>query len=259
MTQHIVFITGATSGIGLGIARQVAKAGHIIAFNGLADDEQINAVVQELTSLGAAGCHYFSGDMLKPDEIRAMMAAAEAELGRIDVIVNNAGIQYVAPVEEFPTEKWDDIIAINLSASFHTIAASLGGMKERGFGRIINISSVHGLIASVNKSAYIAAKHGLVGLTKTIALEAATDGVTVNAICPAWVRTPLVEAQIEARAKANGTSIDQEAVAIVEERQPTKEFVLPEQIGDLVLYFMSDSAASVTGVAMPIDGAWTAQ
>jgi len=259
MTQHIVFITGATSGIGLGIARQVAKAGHIIAFNGLADDEQINAVVQELTLLGAAGCHYFSGDMRKPDEIRAMMAAAEAELGRIDVIVNNAGIQYVAPVEEFPTEKWDDIIAINLSASFHTIAASLVGMKARGFGRIINISSVHGLIASVNKSAYIAAKHGLVGLTKTIALEAATDGVTVNAICPAWVRTPLVEAQIEARAKANGTSIDQEAVAIVEERQPTKDFVLPEQIGDLVLYFMSDSAASVTGVAMPIDGAWTAQ
>lgn len=259
MTQHIVFITGATSGIGLGIARQVAKAGHIIAFNGLADDEQINAVVQELTLLGAAGCHYFSGDMRKPDEIRAMMAAAEAELGRIDVIVNNAGIQYVAPVEEFPTDKWDDIIAINLSASFHTIAASLVGMKARGFGRIINISSVHGLIASVNKSAYIAAKHGLVGLTKTIALEAATDGVTVNAICPAWVRTPLVEAQIEARAKANGTSIDQEAVAIVEERQPTKDFVLPEQIGDLVLYFMSDSAASVTGVAMPIDGAWTAQ
>ena len=259
MTQHIVFITGATSGIGLGIARQVAKAGHIIAFNGLADDEQINAVVQELTLLGAAGCHYFSGDMRKPDEIRAMMAAAEAELGRIDVIVNNAGIQYVAPVEEFPTEKWDDIIAINLSASFHTIAASLVGMKARGFGRIINISSVHGLIASVNKSAYIAAKHGLVGLTKTIALEAATDGVTVNAICPAWVRTPLVEAQIKARAKANGTSIDQEAVAIVEERQPTKDFVLPEQIGDLVLYFMSDSAASVTGVAMPIDGAWTAQ
>jgi len=259
MTPHIVFITGATSGIGLGIARQVAKAGHIIAFNGLADDEQINAVVQELTLLGAAGCHYFSGDMRKPDEIRAMMAAAEAELGRIDVIVNNAGIQYVAPVEEFPTEKWDDIIAINLSASFHTIAASLVGMKARGFGRIINISSVHGLIASVNKSAYIAAKHGLVGLTKTIALEAATDGVTVNAICPAWVRTPLVEAQIEARAKANGTSIDQEAVAIVEERQPTKDFVLPEQIGDLVLYFMSDSAASVTGVAMPIDGAWTAQ
>lgn len=259
MTQHIVFITGATSGIGLGIARQVAKAGHIIAFNGLADDEQINAVVQELTLLGAAGCHYFSGDMRKPDEIRAMMAAAEAELGRIDVIVNNAGIQYVAPVEEFPTDKWDDIIAINLSASFHTIAASLVGMKARGFGRIINISSVHGLIASVNKSAYIAAKHGLVGLTKTIALEAATDGVTVNAICPAWVRTPLVEAQIEARAKANGTSVDQEAVAIVEERQPTKDFVLPEQIGDLVLYFMSDSAASVTGVAMPIDGAWTAQ
>ena len=259
MAQHIVFITGATSGIGLGIARQVAKSGHAIAFNGFADDAQIASVIEELTTLGAASCHYFSGDMRKPDEIRAMMAAATDALGRIDVLVNNAGIQHVSPIEDFPTDKWDDIIAVNLSASFHTIAATLTGMKDRGFGRIINISSVHGLIASVNKSAYIAAKHGLVGLTKTIALEAATHSVTVNAICPAWVRTPLVEAQIEARAAAHGTTIDEEAVAIVEERQPTKDFVLPEQIGDLVLYFMSDSAASVTGVAMPIDGGWVAQ
>ena len=259
MAQHIVSITGATSGIGLGIARQVARSGHVIAFNGFADKAQIEAVTEELTSLGAASCHYFGGDMRKPDEIRAMMASAMDALGRIDVLVNNAGIQHVAPIEDFPTEKWDDIIAVNLTASFHTIAATLAGMKDRGFGRIINISSVHGLIASVNKSAYIAAKHGLVGLTKTIALEAATHGVTVNAICPAWVRTPLVEAQIEARAAANGTTIEDEAVAIVEERQPTKDFVLPEQIGDLVLYFMSDSAASVTGVAMPIDGGWVAQ
>ena len=259
MTQHIVFITGATSGIGLGIARQVAKAGHVIAFNGFADDAQISNVIEELTSLGAASCHYFDGDMRKPDEIRAMMAVAIQELGRIDVLVNNAGIQHVAPIEDFPTEKWDDIIAVNLSASFHTIAATLGGMKERGFGRIINISSVHGLIASVNKSAYIAAKHGLVGLTKTVALESATDGVTVNAICPAWVRTPLVEVQIEARAAASGKAHEEEAVAIIEERQPTKEFVLTEQIGDLTLYFMSDSAASITGVAMPIDGGWVAQ
>ncbi len=259
MRQHTVFITGGTSGIGLGIARQVAKAGHVVAFNGLADDAQVMSLVSELTSLGAAGCHYFDGDMRKPDEIRSMIAAAEAELGRIDVLVNNAGIQHVAPVEDFPTEKWDDVIAINLSASFHTIAATIEGMRARKFGRIVNISSVHGLIASVNKSAYIAAKHGLVGLTKSIALEAATDGITVNAICPAWVRTPLVEAQIEARAAANGTTIAEEAVAIVEERQPTKEFVLTEQIGDLVLYLMSDSAASVTGIAMPIDGGWVAQ
>ena len=259
MRQNVVFITGGTSGIGLGIARQVAKAGHVVAFNGLAEETEIAQLITELSSLGASGCHYFNGDMRNPDEIRKMMMAAEAELGRIDVLVNNAGIQYVAPVEKFPTEKWDDIIAINLSASFHTIAATLDGMKARKFGRIINIASVHGLIASVNKSAYIAAKHGLVGLTKTIALEAATDGITVNAICPAWVRTPLVEAQIEARAAANGTSIAEEAVAIVEERQPTKDFVLPEQIGDLVLYLMSDSAASVTGIAMPIDGGWVAQ
>lgn len=259
MHQQTVFITGATSGIGLGIARQVAKAGHIIAFNGLGEKSEIDSITDELTRLGAESCQYFAVDMKNPDAIRAMIATALKNLGRIDTLVNNAGIQHVAPIEDFPVEKWDDIIAVNLSASFHTIAATIGSMKAQNFGRIINISSVHGLIASVNKSAYIAAKHGLVGLTKTIALESATDGITVNAICPAWVRTPLVEAQIEARAAANGTTIEQEAILIVEERQPTKNFVLPEQIGDLVLYLMSDSAASITGTALPIDGGWVAQ
>lgn len=259
MTPQVAFITGATSGIGLGIARQLARQGHVLAFNGLADDATITAVMDELTKAGAKACHYYDGDMRDPAAIRAMLATAEADLGRLDVLVNNAGIQHVAAIEEFPTEKWDDVIAINLSASFHAIAAVLPGMKSRQHGRIINIASVHGLIASVNKTAYIAAKHGLVGLTKAVALEAATDHITVNAICPAWVRTPLVEAQIEARMKAHGTTREAESIALVEERQPTKEFVTPEQIGDLVLYLMSASAASVTGIAMPIDGAWTAQ
>ena len=259
MNQLNVFITGATSGIGFGIAQQVAKAKHHIAFNGLASDAEIKSLITGLKALGAESCHYCPSDMRVPDQVRSMMASAEKTLGRIDVLVNNAGIQHVSPIEDFPAEKWDDVIAINLSACFHSIASVLGGMKARKFGRIINISSVHGLIASVNKSAYIAAKHGLIGLTKTVALEAATDGVTVNAICPAWVRTPLVEAQIEARAAANNTSIEEESVRIVAERQPTQDFILPEQIGDLVLYLMSDSAASVTGIAIPIDGAWTAQ
>jgi len=260
MQHHAIFVTGATSGIGLGIARQLAEAGHHLAFNGLADRETITAVTAELQRLGAGACHYFDGDMRDPSAIRAMMAEAENILGRIDGLVNNAGIQHVAPIETFPPEKWDEIIAVNLSASFHTIAAVLGGMKERNFGRIVNISSVHGLIASVNKTAYIAAKHGLVGLTRAVALEAATTGVTCNAICPAWVRTPLVEAQIEARMKANGTTRDEEARAIVGERQPNERFVTVEEIGDLARFLLTaEGGASITGVAMPIDGAWTAQ
>ena len=254
-----VFITGATSGIGLGIAKTIAVAGHHIGFNGLADGDAIEAITVELKSLGAGSAHYFDADLRDGMATRKMIADAEKSMGQIDVLINNAGIQHVAPIEDFPIPKWDEVIAINLSSSFHTTAAVLDGMRTRGFGRIINISSVHGLIASVNKSAYIAAKHGLVGLTKGTALEVATDGITVNAICPAWVKTPLVEAQIEARAQAHGNSFEEETIALVEERQPNKTFVLPEQIGALCLYFMSDAAASVTGIAMPIDGAWTAQ
>jgi len=260
MPGYAIFVTGATSGIGLGIARRLAACGHHLAFNGLADADTIDAVTSELTSLGAASCRYIEGDMRDPAAVRAMMAEAERDLGRIDGLVNNAGIQHVAPVESFPPEKWDEIIAVNLSASFHTIAAVLEGMKQRGFGRIVNISSVHGLIASVNKTAYIAAKHGLVGLTKAVALEAATYGITCNAICPAWVRTPLVEAQIEARMVANGTTRDDEARAIVGERQPNERFVTVEEIGDLVRFLIEgEGAASITGAAMPVDGAWTAQ
>ena len=259
MTALNVFITGATSGIGLGIAKTIASAGHHIAFNGIADENAAASIASELQSLGAGSTNYFDADLRDGEATRQMMADAEKSMGHIDVLINNAGIQHVAPIEDFPIPKWDDVIAINLSASFHTTAAVLDGMRGRGFGRIINISSVHGLIASVNKSAYIAAKHGIIGLTKGTALETATDGITVNAICPAWVKTPLVEAQIEARAQANGRSFDEETIALVEERQPNKTFVLPEQIGALCLYFMSEAAASVTGIAMPIDGAWTAQ
>ena len=259
MTALNVFITGATSGIGLGIAKTIASAGHNIAFNGIADENAAASIASELQSLGAGSTNYFDADLRDGEATRQMMADAEKSMGHIDVLINNAGIQHVAPIEDFPIPKWDDVIAINLSASFHTTAAVLDGMRGRGFGRIINISSVHGLIASVNKSAYIAAKHGIIGLTKGTALETATDGITVNAICPAWVKTPLVEAQIEARAQANGRSFDEETIALVEERQPNKTFVLPEQIGALCLYFMSEAAASVTGIAMPIDGAWTAQ
>ena len=259
MSSLTVFITGATSGIGLGIAKTIAAVGHHIGFNGIADPDTVTEISAELLALGAASADYFDSDLRDGLATRAMMADAEKTMGSIDVLINNAGIQHVAPIEDFPIPKWDDVIAINLSASFHTTAAVLEGMRARGFGRIINISSVHGLIASVNKSAYIAAKHGIVGLTKGTALETATDGITVNAICPAWVKTPLVEAQIEARAQANSRSFDEETIALVEERQPNKTFILPEQIGALCLYFMSDAAASVTGIAMPIDGAWTAQ
>lgn len=259
MVAKNVFITGATSGIGLGIAKTIAKDGHHIGFNGIASQEEVDEVSAELKALGAASCHYFDADMRDAQAARQMINQAISKMDQIDVLINNAGIQHVAPVEDFPMPKWDDVIAINLSACFHTTAMVLDGMRERKFGRIINIASVHGLIASINKTAYIAAKHGVVGLTKAVALETATDGITVNAICPAWVKTPLVEAQIEARAQANGTSFDDETIALVEERQPNKTFVLPEQIGALCLYFMSDAASSVTGIAMPIDGAWTAQ
>lgn len=260
MENLCVFVTGATSGIGLGTALRMAAAGHTIAFNGLADAAMVEDVRGQLRHAGAPACHYYDADMRRPDEIRSMMAAAEADMGRIDGLVNNAGIQHVAPVEEFPLDKWDDIIAINLSAAFHTIAVALPGMRERKFGRIVNISSTHGLTASAGKTAYTAAKHGIIGLTRSVALEAATHGITCNAICPGWVETPLVIAQIEARMQQKGTSYEDEARALVGERQPTGEFVQIVQIADLIHFLMTSPAgAGITGSPLSIDGAWTAQ
>ena len=259
MATYNVFITGATSGIGLGIARVLASEGHQIAYNGIAELEETIAISKKLTDLGATNVHYFDADMRDGEAIRKMIATAENTMGPIEVLVNNAGIQHVAPIENFPIPKWEDVIAVNLTAHFHTIAAVIEGMRSQGFGRIINISSVHGLVASANKSAYVSAKHGVVGLTKTVALECATDGITVNAICPGWVKTPLVESQIHVRSEMSGRSFEEESSLLIQERQPSQTFVTPEQIGKLCLYLMSEAAASVTGMAIPIDGAWTAQ
>ena len=259
MRNHNIFITGATSGIGLGIAQVLASEGHQIAYNGIAELEETIAISEKLTDLGATSVHYFDADMRDGEAIRKMIANAENTMGPIDVLINNAGIQHLAPIENFPISKWDDVIAVNLTAHFHTIASVIEGMRSRGFGRIINISSVHGLVASANKSAYVTAKHGVVGLTKTVAIECATDGITANTICPGWVRTPLVESQIHVRSEISGRSFEEEASVLIQERQPSQAFVTPEQIGSLCLYLMSMAAASVTGMAIPIDGAWTAQ
>lgn len=252
-------ITGSTSGIGLSIARALAVADMNIMLNGFGDAEEIERIRARLASEHGVQVLYSGADMSKPEQIEAMLGEAEQGFGQVDVLVNNAGIQHVAPIEEFPAETWDAILAINLSAAFHTTRGVIGGMKERGWGRIINIASVHGLIASPNKSAYIAAKHGLVGLTKTVALEAAQAGVTVNAICPGFVKTPLVEKQIEDLAREHNISEDEAVRDILLDRQPSKEFVRPEEIGALAVYLSSNAASSITGTTLPVDGGWIAQ
>lgn len=252
-------VTGSTSGIGLGTAEALAKAGYNIVLNGFGDPQQIEATVTRLQNETGVSVIYNGADMTKPDEITAMLDDAEAQFGSVDVLVNNAGIQFVSPVEDFPTEKWDAIIAINLSSAFHTTRAVVGGMKERGWGRIINIASAHGLVASPYKSAYVAAKHGVLGLTKTVALEVARHGVTVNAICPGYVLTPLVEKQIPDTAKARGISEDSVINDVILAGQPTKEFVAVEQVGSLAVYLCSDAASQITGASLSIDGGWVAQ
>ncbi|MEL7125782.1 MAG: 3-hydroxybutyrate dehydrogenase [Pseudomonadota bacterium] len=258
MTRTAI-ITGSTSGIGLGIAEAYAAEGYNVMLNGFGDADEIEATRAELDGKAAGTVGYHGADMTKPDEIADLVAQTEADMGQVDVLVNNAGIQFVSPIEEFPIEKWDAIIAINLSSSFHTIRAALPGMKERGFGRIINVASAHGLVASPFKSAYVAAKHGIVGLTKTIALEAAQHGVTVNAVCPGYVLTPLVEGQIPDTAKARGITEDEVKRDVLLAAQPTKEFVTTEQLGALCVFLASDAAASITGTSLPVDGGWTAQ
>ena len=248
-------VTGSTSGIGLGIALQLARQGANILLNGFGDVEGAKA---EVARLGGR-VSYHGADMSKPAEIEAMVRACEAEFGAIDILVNNAGIQHVANIEEFPADRWDAIIAINLSSAFHTTRHALPGMKARNWGRVINVASAHGLVASAQKSAYVAAKHGLVGFTKSAALECATTGITHNAICPGWVLTPLVQKQVDARAAAQGISNDEAKRQLLAEKQPSLQFTTPEQLGDLAVFLCSPAADNVRGVAWAVDGGWTAQ
>jgi 3-hydroxybutyrate dehydrogenase len=252
-------ITGSTSGIGLGMAEAFARTGMNVMLNGFGDPGEITAIRDRLAGEHGIRVGFHGADMTKPDEIGALFKMAEEMFGAVDVVVNNAGIQYVAPIEDFPPEKWDAIIAINLSSAFHLTRHAIPGMKQRGWGRVINLCSAHGLVASPFKSAYVAAKHGIVGLTKTVALEVAEHGITANAICPGYVLTPLVEKQIPDQAKSRGITEDQVKHDVLLGAQPTKQFVTTEQIGALAVFLCSDAAASITGAALPIDGGWTAQ
>ncbi|MGI9500773.1 MAG: 3-hydroxybutyrate dehydrogenase [Geminicoccaceae bacterium] len=252
-------VTGSSSGIGLGIAEHFAKAGANVVMNGIEKPEDVADDVARLDGLGEGGVVYSPANMMKAEEIREMAAMAEKTFGGVDILVNNAGIQFVSPIEEFPEAKWDAIIAINLSSSYHTIKAVLPGMKVRGWGRVINIASAHGLVASPFKSAYVAAKHGVLGMTKTVALEVAEQGITVNAVCPGYVWTPLVERQIPDTAKARGLTEDEVIQDVLLKAQPTKKFVTVDQLGSLAMFLCSDDAASITGAALPVDGGWIAQ
>ncbi|SIT74179.1 3-hydroxybutyrate dehydrogenase [Pontibaca methylaminivorans] len=247
-------ITGSTSGIGLGIARALAGAGADVVLNSFTDGDDDHALAQEIAAECNVTARYIQADMSKGDECRALIERA----GRCDILVNNAGIQHVAPVDEFPVGKWDAIIAINLSSAFHTTAAALPLMRKAGWGRIINIASAHGLRASPFKSAYVAAKHGVLGLTKTVGLETAKEPVTVNAICPGYVHTPLVDAQIPDTMKQYGMGRDEVIEKVILERQPSKEFVTVDELGGLALFLCSDAAAQMTASAISVDGGWTA-
>jgi len=248
-------ITGSTSGIGLGIAKALAQQGAKVVLNGFGDVEAAKAEVAALE----VPVGYHGADMSKPAEIADLMAYAAREMGGVDILVNNAGIQHVAPVEDFPPEKWDAIIAINLTSAFHTTRLAVPGMKQRGWGRIINVASTHGLVASAQKSAYVASKHGIVGFTKAVALEMATTGVTVNAICPGWVLTPLVQKQVDARAAADGVDDAEAKRRLLAEKQPSLQFTTPEQLGGLAVFLCSAAADNIRGVAYNVDGGWAAQ
>ena len=248
-------ITGSTSGIGLGIARELAKAGANVVLNSFTNSDEDHARAAEIADVTGVEAKFVQADMSKPDECRRLIVAA----GGCDILVNNAGIQHVAPIQDFDPAKWDAIIAINLSSAFHTTAAALTGMRERGWGRIINISSAHGLTASPYKSAYVAAKHGIMGLTKTVGLETAKDPITCNAICPGYVLTPLVEAQIPDTMKEYGMSREDVINKVMLERQPSKQFATVEELGGTAVFLCSDAAAQITGTSISVDGGWTAQ
>jgi 3-hydroxybutyrate dehydrogenase len=252
-------VTGSTSGIGLGVAQALARDGANILLNGFGDAAAIEKIRADLAKEAGVRVAYSPADMTRPADIRAMVAQAVAELGGVDILVNNAGIQHVAPVHEFPEDKWDAIIAINMSSAFHASKAALPHMRAKKWGRIINIASIHGLIASPFKSAYIAAKHGVVGLTKTVALENAEEGITCNAICPGYVKTPLVDKQIDDQAKAHGISREKVIAEIMLAPQPTKRFVEIAELAGLAVFLCGEAAASITGTALPVDGGWTAR
>lgn len=250
-------VTGSTSGIGLGMAQALAAQGANVMLNGFGDSQAALAAVRAAARGGQVAYH--GADMSKPAEIEDMVRACEAQFGAVDVLVNNAGIQFVANVEDFPVERWDAIIAINLSSAFHAMRMALPGMKRRNWGRVINVASAHGLVASAGKSAYVAAKHGIVGLTKAAALECATAGVTVNAICPGWVLTPLVQKQVDARAERDGVDDEEAKRRLLGEKQPSLQFVTPDQLAALAVFMCSPAADNVRGVAWNMDGGWVAQ
>ncbi len=252
-------VTGSTSGIGLGIAKALARQGANIVLNGFGDVDGPRAEVLAAGQAAGARVAYHGADMSRPADIEDMLKYAAAQFGRVDILVNNAGIQHVASVQDFPPERWDAIIAINLTSAFHTTRLALPGMLANNWGRIINVASVHGLVASAQKSAYVAAKHGIVGLTKVTALENATTGVTCNAICPGWVLTPLVQKQVDAKAAALGISNDEAKKALLGEKEPSMQFTTPEELGELAVFFCSPAANNVRGVAWNMDGGWAAQ
>ncbi len=252
-------VTGSTSGIGLAIAHALAAEGCNILFNGFGDKGEIDALVRSTAADFRVQTDYSPADMSKPADIAGMIRQAENVFGSVDILIHNAGIQFTAPIEEFPDDKWDSIIAINLSAAFHATKAALPGMRSRNFGRIINIASVHGLVASEKKVAYVAAKHGIVGLTKVTALETAEADITCNAICPGWVHTPLVQKQIEDKAREQNISVDEATKRLLGEKQPNKRFIKPEQIGAMVVFLCGENGSAMTGEMMTIDGGWLAQ
>jgi 3-hydroxybutyrate dehydrogenase len=252
-------VTGSTSGIGLGIARALAAQGADIMLNGFGDSGEIEQIRTGLERDFGIRARHDGADLSRADQCTALVGNTLAALGRVDILVNNAGIQHVSPIEDFAPERWDAVIAVNLSSAFHTVRAALPDMKSRNWGRIINIASAHGLVASANKVAYVAAKHGIMGLTKVVGLECAETGITCNAICPGWVLTPLVQRQIDARAAAQGVSVADAGRDLLSEKQPSKRFTTPEQLGETAVFLCSEAAANMTGTSLSVDGGWTAQ
>jgi 3-hydroxybutyrate dehydrogenase len=259
MKGKTAIITGSTSGIGLGIAHALAAQGADVMLNGFGDAAEIGKLQKQIAAKHTVKVSYSAADLSKPNAVSTMVEQATSELGRVDILINNAGIQHTAPVQEFPPERWDAIIAINLSAVFHAIRAALPQMLTRNWGRIINIASAHGLVASTHKSAYVAAKHAVLGLTKVVALETATTGVTCNAICPGWVLTPLVQKQIDDVAAREKLAPEAARARLLGEKQPSMEFATPEQLGATAVFLCSEAAAQIRGIALPVDGGWTAQ